>query len=135
MSRLLVICVAAANLLAGAALAQTTVPPVAMPAGDAAKGKNSFGQCQACHSLDASKKTAGPHLAGLIGRKVGSVKGYEYTADYVKAGKAGQKWDEAKLFTYLQAPKAMYPDSKMTWVVKKPEVAANIVAFIKTNPK
>jgi cytochrome c len=118
----------------GAAFAQAAAPaPVAGTAvPDAKKGETSFGQCKACHSFDATKKSLGPHLAGVVGRKIGSVKGYDYSPDYLKAK---GKWDEAALIKYLADPKAMFPDTRMTWKVKNPETAANIVAYLKTNPK
>jgi mono/diheme cytochrome c family protein len=47
------------------ALAAGTVALVAAPKGDAAKGKEVFGQCAGCHSADTADKKVGPGLKGL----------------------------------------------------------------------
>src|SRR5262249_42742854 len=54
--------------------------------------------CQPCHSTKEGDNRFGPHLHHIIGRKVGSVPGYEYTssmrdADFV--------WDDEKLDRFL----------------------------------
>ena len=38
----------------------------AAPKGDAAKGKEVFGQCASCHSADTTDKKIGPGLKGLF---------------------------------------------------------------------
>jgi cytochrome c len=120
--------------MVGVALAMVlaAVPLVAQAAGDPVKGKQQYGQCRSCHSLNPAQKGVGPSLAGVMGRKVGTFPGFKYSADYVKGGFA---WDEARMIKYLADPKKTFPSSKMTWKVKDPAVAANIVAFLKTNPK
>ena len=47
--------------------------------GDAAAGEQVFRKCQACHSLQADRRTVGPHLQDVIGRTAGSVEGYPYS--------------------------------------------------------
>jgi mono/diheme cytochrome c family protein len=37
--------------------------------GDAAKGKDTFEQCQVCHNVDTDEKKMGPSLKGLFKRK------------------------------------------------------------------
>jgi cytochrome c len=39
---------------------------VAAPKGDAAKGKEVFGQCAVCHATDSDEKKVGPSLKGLF---------------------------------------------------------------------
>lgn len=92
-----------------AARAQFTVPMAEAP-NSAALFR---GQCATCHSLNASDPPRqGPNLAGIIGRPVGSVAGYKYTAGYTTAR---FNWDEAHLDTYLTNPQAMFPDSTMAY--------------------
>ncbi len=38
----------------------------AAPKGDAAKGKEVFGQCAVCHNADSTEKKIGPGLKGLF---------------------------------------------------------------------
>ena len=43
--------------------------PKAQGKGDAAKGKEAFEQCSACHSVDTDEKKMGPSLKGLFSHK------------------------------------------------------------------
>ena len=77
------------------ALAFFTVPLIAAaPArADEAAGEAVFKKyCQVCHATEAGKNKIGPSLAGIVGRKAGSVEGFHYS----EANKnSGLTWDEA----------------------------------------
>lgn len=98
--------------------------------GDAIAGKKVFNKCRACHSFDAKKKI-GPTLAGVMGRKAGTVEGYRYS----KAFQASDVvWDEASIGAYLAAPRKYIKGTKMAFAgLRKPADIANIIAFLKTN--
>ena len=52
-----------------------------IPEGDYEKGKKIFKQrCLQCHVVDSPATTPGPTLNGVIGRKSGSVPGFDYSA-------------------------------------------------------
>jgi cytochrome c len=71
-----------------------------------------FTQCKACHSVEPGKNGVGPSLAGIVGRKAGTVTGFAYS----EANKAsGLTWDEATLDTYLTAPMKVMPGTKMSY--------------------
>jgi cytochrome c len=54
---------------------------------DAAAGEKVFAVCKACHQVgDTAKNAVGPVLNGLIGRKAGSVEGYNYSDANKKSG-------------------------------------------------
>jgi cytochrome c len=54
--------------------------PMVAQAQDAANGEKVFAQCRACHQIGPNAKNAvGPVLNGVIGRKAGSVEGYNYS--------------------------------------------------------
>ena len=56
-----------------------TVPAAAMAA-DADAGKTVFNKCKACHQRVGAKNIVGPHLDGIVGRKVASVEeGFTYS--------------------------------------------------------
>jgi mono/diheme cytochrome c family protein len=55
----------AGALASGLAIAQEDAKPKA-GAGDAAKGKEVFEQCAACHNVDTDEKKMGPSLKGLF---------------------------------------------------------------------
>ena len=52
---------------------------------------------------EAAKNLVGPSLAGVVGRKAGTVSGYHYSDANEKSGIT---WDEAELKKYLKDPKA-----------------------------
>jgi cytochrome c len=58
--------------------------------------------CGICHTLQPGQNRLGPSLAGIIGRKAGTVAGF----DYSEANKSSNVvWDEAQLDQYLSNPK------------------------------
>lgn len=60
---------------------------------DTAAGEKVFAVCKACHQVgNIAKNAVGPVLNGLIGRKAGSVEGYNYSEPNKKSGIT---WDEA----------------------------------------
>ena len=86
--------------------------------------------CSACHSVERSgPKKAGPTLAGVVGRRAGSVAGFNYSA----AMKAyGQTWTPANLEVYLTAPTKTVPGTNMTFAgVKDATKRANLIAYLK----
>ena len=103
-----------------------TTPAVAAgPAKPAA-----FGQCAACHSVEPGMNGVGPSLAGVVGRKAGSVSGFAYS----EANKAsGLTWDEKTLDTYLTNPMKMVPGTKMTFAgLPDPAQRKAVIEYLKT---
>ena len=91
------------------------------------------GQCGTCHVLepDAAARQ-GPHLAGVIGRKPGSVAGFKYSAGYEQAEFV---WDAAHLDEYLTNPQALIPGSNMAYRQTKPEVRTAIITYLESQPR
>ena len=97
---------------------------------DAAAGEKVFGVCKACHQIgETAKNSVGPQLNGIIGRKAGTVPGYNYTA----ANKdSGLTWDEATFREYIKNPKAKIPGTKMIYAGLKDEKRIqDLIAFLK----
>lgn len=85
--------------------------------------------CSICHSIEPGKNKIGPSLAGVVGRKSGSVPGYSYS-DANK--KSGLTWDEATLDKYLTDPRAVVPGTKMLFAgLKNPEDRKAVIAYLK----
>lgn len=97
--------------------------------GDPAKGEKVFGKCKACHALEAGKNKVGPSLAGLFGRKAGTVEGFKYSDAMVNSGIT---WDEAQLAKYLENPKEAVAGNKMAFPgLKKEEDRNDVIAYLK----
>lgn len=95
--------------------------------GDAVRGKTVFEKrCTGCHALDADRE--GPRLAGVFGRKAGSIAGFSYSAGLKKSGLT---WDEANLDKWLSDPDLMIPDNAMSFSVIKAVDRRDIIAFLK----
>ncbi len=101
----------------------------AVAEGDAAAGAKVFNKCKACHALEAGKNKIGPTLAGVIGRKAGSVEGFKYS-DAMQGSDV--TWDETSIVAYLSDPKGFIPGNKMVFPgLKKEADAANLLAYLK----
>ncbi|MGF6233654.1 cytochrome c [Inquilinus ginsengisoli] len=118
-----------ALVAAVAALALPVAAQAQDAAGDAAKGKQVFAKCQACHSLDAGTNKLGPSLHGLIGRASGAIDGFRYS-DAMK--NAHLTWDDATLDKYLANPKTLVPGTKMVFPgLPKEEDRLAVIAYLK----
>jgi cytochrome c2 len=77
----------------------------------AADGADIFNNsCAVCHSTDPGTNKLGPSLAGVVGRKSGSLGDYSYSPAMTKLNAT---WDTATLDKYLTDPQAMVPGTKM----------------------
>ena len=84
-----------------------------MPAGDAARGAKLFGACAACHSLVPDRNMTGPSLAGIWGRKAGSLKSFDRYSPALKSSDV--VWDEKTLDAWLTSPAEFIPDNSMAF--------------------
>lgn len=97
----------------------------------AERGERTFKQqCKACHTVEkGGASTIGPNLFGVVGRKAGTLAGYEFS-DAMKA--SGITWDEASLGEYLKDPKAKVPGGKMPFAgLKQAAQPGDVVAYLK----
>lgn len=105
----------------------------ALADGDIAKGEQSFKKCLACHIVTDKINKVGPHLIGVVGRKVATVEGYVYSNGMKEYAATGAVWDEAKLTAYLENPKAIVAKTKMAFAgIKKEDERADLIAFLKS---
>jgi cytochrome c len=116
------------TLILGAAL---TVAMTALASGqDLANGKAVWSKCRACHMVgENARNLIGPVLNGLIGRKAGTVEGFNYS----EANKnSGIVWDEATFRSYIKDPKATMPNTKMVFAgLSDEQDIDDLLAFLK----
>ncbi len=98
----------------------------AQAAGDPVAGKAQYeGTCGGCHSVDANR--IGPMHRGVVGRRPGSVAGYDYSP---AVRRLGGLWTTARLDQWLQGPQALAPGAKMYLSVADPAKRADIIAYL-----
>ncbi|MDF2764778.1 MAG: copper-containing nitrite reductase [Rhodospirillales bacterium] len=101
----------------------------AQEAGDPAAGEQVFRKCQACHSLQADRRTVGPHLQDVIGRTAGSVEGYPYS---VAMRRSGLVWSPDVLDKFLASPSHFLHGTKMIFTgLRDPKDRANVIAYLR----
>ncbi len=94
-------------------------------------GKRQFIRCSGCHSLSATAPPMfGPHLEGIVGRRAGSVEGFEYTEPTLR--EQSFVWDEAYFDEWLADPRAKYPGMCLAFHgLSSPEMRQALIAFLK----
>ena len=93
---------------------------IASPAaGQQSAGERAFQRCYACHDVGPDAPALqGPSLRGVLGRRAGTLPGFEYSAALREAGARGLAWDATTLDRYLEDPAAFVPGGRMegVWV-------------------
>src|SRR6266852_3654000 len=114
-------------LTVGALCARTGT---ATAAGDPAHGAQLFPACRACHSVEPGRNMTGPSLAGIWGRKAGSLESFERYSPVLKAYNA--VWDENTLDEWLKSPPRLIPDNRMIFAgISDTRQRADLIAFLK----
>ncbi|MBR0689441.1 cytochrome c family protein [Bradyrhizobium manausense] len=112
--------------VAAVALALLCAAGPAGATGDAARGQTLYKGCADCHSI--AENGVGPMHKGVVGRKAGSVPGYDYSPDLKNSGIV---WTEDNLDKWLTGPQAMVPETKMFFDVPDAQDRADIIAYLK----
>lgn len=117
-----------ALLLAGAAQAAE---------GNAKDGEDVFKLCRVCHEAGPdAKNKLGPLLNGIVGRKAGTVEGFNYSPANKKAGEEGWVWTEETLLKYLENPREAMPGNRMAFAgIRDEQDRLDLVAYLKTFAK
>jgi len=97
--------------------------------GDPQRGARLFQQCAACHSLEPGRHLTGPSLAGLWGRKAGTVQGFDRYSDALKS--AGIVWNAQSLERWLHSPQRLVPGNSMPFPgIADPRARGDLVAYL-----
>jgi cytochrome c len=115
-----------ANLLLPVLAALSALP--AHAEGDAARGAQSYAaRCGGCHSVEADR--VGPRHAGVVGRRAGSVAGFDYSPALARSQLA---WDARTLERWLSDPEALVPGQQMGYSLADPAARADVIAYLAT---
>lgn len=102
----------------------------ASAAGDAEKGAVVFRACVACHSLKPDRNMTGPSLAGVWGRKAGSLASFDRYSPALKSSNV--VWDEKFLDAWLKSPSDFIPHNRMVFPgIPDASARADLIAFLK----
>ena len=118
----------AAAFFVCAALGAATWAAAAQPGqpGDAKRGERLYAQCLSCHALDHN--VVGPKHCGLLGRRAGSVQGFDYSP---AMRRSGITWNAATLDRFLADPMKAVPGTSMVYAgVADTQQRADLIAWL-----
>jgi cytochrome c len=93
---------------------------------DAERGKEVwFDNCFGCHALEADR--VGPRHKGVVGRRAGSVPGFDYSPA-LRA--AGFTWTEELIQRWLAGPPRLVPGTKMGFSLGSAADRADVAAYL-----
>ena len=97
-------------------------------AADLAKGETLFKKCKACHKIEEGVNGVGPSLWGVVDRDIASIAGFAYS-DSLSGLEGG--WNFENLQAFLESPKGMAADTKMTFKgLSKEQDRANLIVYL-----
>lgn len=104
-------------------------PRAAHAAGDPARGADVFAEeCGDCHSAAGANKK-GPSLAGVDGRRAGTVPGFNGYSEAMKS--SGIVWSAAGIDRYIAAPRRVVPGGRMKYDgLADAARRADVIAFV-----
>lgn len=101
---------------------------VSPPPGNAQTGAALYQQhCTACHAIDSNK--IGPAHRGVMGRRVGSLPGYKYSAELAASR---LRWTPQTLNTWLADPEDLVVGQRMGFQIENEQERADLIAYLAT---
>ena len=85
--------------------------------------------CTACHiAPNGTESAIGPDLMGVVGRRVGAVDGFDYSASMQASGGV---WTRERLDAFLENPALVIPGTTMTFAgIKEPAARRALIEFL-----
>jgi cytochrome c len=132
-------CVHLYRIISSAAILLASISG-ANAAGDAAKGRTTFQQCQLCHSAKKSVNKEGPSLYGVIGRPAGNIADYPYSDAMKASAEKGLIWTTDNVRKYLSNPHQFFVDylgdpsarNKMVFILASEQDREDVVAYLQS---
>lgn len=96
--------------------------------GNAVRGQRAWrAECRSCHTID--QNYWGPKHRGVIGRRVGKVRGYNFSPALARSDLV---WDAALLDRWLADPEQVVRGQWMGYRVESPQTRADLFAYLAT---
>jgi cytochrome c len=97
---------------------------------DEPAGKKQYNTCIACHSTEAGVHLMGPSLHAILGRQVGSVEDFVYSAAMADSDEV---WTGQLLDEFLEKPAEIMPGTVMPFGgIRKPAQREALICYLKT---
>jgi cytochrome c len=105
----------------------------ALAKADPKKGEASVALCKVCHSFDkGAPSPIGPNLYGVVGRKIASLEGFNYSPA-LKAKQSEGDWTFEHLDLWLTNPQAFAPGTTMAFPgLPDLHTRADVIDFLRT---
>jgi cytochrome c len=103
-----------------------------LASGDAAAGETTAAVCKVCHTFDAGAPSPiGPNLHNVVGRKIASVEGFNYSPGLKAHDK--EDWTYEHLDAMIHKPAEFAPGTLMAFPgIPDAKQRANVILFLRT---
>jgi cytochrome c len=106
---------------------------VARAGGDAARGEAKFGDCAACHKLEAGANNVGPSLHAIFTRKAGEIADFRYSPAMKRSG---INWTPETLDKFISDPQSLVPANRMPYAgMASAADRADLIAYLQNATK
>jgi cytochrome c2 len=105
----------------------------ALAKADPKRGASDVAVCKVCHSFDkGAPSPIGPNLYGVVGRKIASLEGFNYSPA-LKAKQSEGDWTFQHLDVWLTNPQAFAPGTTMAFPgIPDLQTRADVIDFLRT---
>ena len=101
--------------------------------GDAARGEAKFGDCAACHKLEAGANNVGPSLHAIFTRKAGEIADFRYSPAMKRSGIS---WTPETLDKFISDPQSLVPANRMPYAgMASAADRADLIAYLQNATK
>ena len=103
--------------------------PAALPL---ARGEKAFQKCYSCHATESGKNDlAGPTLYNIIGRRIASERGFDYSPALKRFARSNPRWTRALVSRFSADPEALVPGTSMTFHgIADPNERAALIRYL-----